>query len=159
MMDRRFTIPGFTLPAIVAGVGARLPQWPHSVGLIVALNTAAALRVLPADTLVLLEGKQFLVRVLDAGSQARFTFRGGLFRPLLLADREPDLQLAANASAFMQLLARQEDPDTLFFKRELGISGDTELGLIVKNMLDAVEWPQVRELLRWPPGRPGSSAG
>jgi predicted lipid carrier protein YhbT len=36
---------------------------------------------------------------------------------------------------------RQEDPDTLFFNRTLDIEGDTELGLIVKNMLDAVEWP------------------
>jgi predicted lipid carrier protein YhbT len=48
----------------------------------------------------------------------------------------------------MQLLARQEDPDTLFFNRELSIEGDTELGLVVKNMLDAVEWPQLPKLPR-----------
>ncbi|MGB5009839.1 MAG: SCP2 sterol-binding domain-containing protein [Candidatus Dechloromonas phosphoritropha] len=46
----------------------------------------------------------------------------------------------------MQLLARQEDPDTLFFNRELEINGDTELGLIVKNMLDAVGWPSLPRL-------------
>ena len=45
--------------------------------------------------------------------------------------------------AFLQLVARQEDPDTLFFNRELLIEGDTELGLVVKNMLDAVEWPKL----------------
>ena len=66
----------------------------------------------------------------------------GLLRP----DREPDLAFAANLSAYLQLLARQEDPDTLFFNRELEISGDTELGLIVKNMLDAVDWPSLPQL-------------
>lgn len=53
------------------------------------------------------------------------------------------LAFAANLSAYLQMLARQEDPDTLFFNRELEITGDTELGLIVKNMLDAIEWPQL----------------
>ena len=48
--------------------------------------------------------------------------------------------------AFLQLVARQEDPDTLFFNRELSIEGDTELGLIVKNMLDAVEWPKLPQI-------------
>jgi predicted lipid carrier protein YhbT len=58
----------------------------------------------------------------------------------------PTLSFRANLSAFLQLLARQEDPDTLFFNRDLSISGDTELGLLVKNMLDAVEWPQLPRL-------------
>ena len=58
----------------------------------------------------------------------------------------PDLAFRANLSAFLQLLARQEDPDTLFFNRELSIEGDTELGLVVKNMLDAIEWPTLPRL-------------
>jgi predicted lipid carrier protein YhbT len=58
----------------------------------------------------------------------------------------PDLSFSANLSAFLQLLARQEDPDTLFFNRELSIVGDTELGLVIKNMLDAVELPQLPSL-------------
>ena len=31
--------------------------------------------------------------------------------------------------------------DTLFFSRRLSMEGDTELGLIVKNTLDALEFP------------------
>lgn len=80
------------------------------------------------------------VQVIDTGGTAHFTYRGGLFRPVFHAGREPDLAFAANLAAYLQLLARQEDPDTLFFNRELEITGDTELGLLVKNMLDAVEW-------------------
>ena len=104
------------------------------------------MKLLPQDSLDLLEGRTFLVEVLDTGGHANFTYRNGLFRPLFSAPQTPDLSFRANLSAFMQMLARQEDPDTLFFNRELSIEGDTELGLIVKNMLDAVEWPQLPRL-------------
>ena len=136
-----FTIPRFTLPARAATVGQRLPQWPHAIALVAALNTVAKLDLLPQDSLELLEGRSFLIDVLDSGGRACFTYRAGLFRPLFTAPEKPDLAFRANLSAFLQLAARQEDPDTLFFNRELSIEGDTELGLVVKNMLDAVEWP------------------
>ena len=51
--------------------------------------------------------------------------------------------ITATLSVFLRLLAREEDPDTLFFNRELSVEGDTELGLMVKNMLDAVELPKL----------------
>ena len=140
------TIPRFKLPGIVAAIGSRLPQWPHAVALTTALNAAAKLKLLPEDSLAQLEGRQFLVRVLDSGGEARFTYRKGLFLPQLIASGEPDLCFAANLSAFLQLLARQEDPDTLFFNRDLSVEGDTELGLVVKNMLDAIEWPQFPQM-------------
>lgn len=142
-----FAIPRFQLPAFVAGIAGRLPQWPHTLALVAALNTAARLKLLPTDSLELLEGRTFRVDVLDAGTSARFTFADGYFRPLFSAGGTPDLSFSANCSAFLQLLARQEDPDTLFFNRELAIEGDTELGLVVKNMLDAIELPDLKSRL------------
>ena len=139
-------IPKFKLPGLVARIGGHLPQWPHSLTLIARLNATVKMKLLPLDSLALLEGRTFLVEVLDTGGQANFTYRNGLFRPLFSAPQTPDLSFRANLSAFMQMLARQEDPDTLFFNRELSIEGDTELGLVVKNMLDAVEWPQMPKL-------------
>ncbi|WP_305074200.1 ubiquinone anaerobic biosynthesis accessory factor UbiT [Propionivibrio sp.] len=136
------TIPSFTLPSFIARLGNRLPQWPHAVALTTGLNAIVKMKLLPDDSLALLEGKNFLIDVLDTGGQAAFTFRDGLFRPLFTAPETPDLAFRANLSAFLQLAARQEDPDTLFFNRTLSIEGDTELGLIVKNMLDAMEWPK-----------------
>ncbi len=138
---KSFTIPRFKLPGFVSTVGNKLPQWPHSVVLIAGLNAVIKMKLLPQDSLELLEGRSFLVDVLDTGGRACFTYRGGLFRPLFTVPEAPDLAFRANLSAFLQLVARQEDPDTLFFNRELSIEGDTELGLVVKNMLDAVEWP------------------
>jgi len=145
-MTAHLTVPKFRLPSLVAYVGERLPRWPHSVLLVAGLNAALKMNLLPASELALLEDKLFCVRVIDTGGEATYTYRNGLFRPVFRPEREPDLAFAANLSAYLQLLARQEDPDTLFFKRELAITGDTELGLIVKNMLDAVEWPRLPRL-------------
>jgi len=136
------TIPSFTLPSFIARVGNKLPQWPHAVALTTGLNAVVKMKLLPEDSLALLEGKSFLIDVLDTGGRASFTFRNGLFRPTFTAPETPDLAFRANLSAFLQLAARQEDPDTLFFNRTLSVEGDTELGLIVKNMLDAMEWPK-----------------
>ena len=122
------TIPRFTLPSFIAHVGNRLPQWPHAVAFSAALNAIVKMRVLSEDSLALLEGRTFLIDVQDAGGRASFTFRNGLFRPLFMIPVQYDLIFSAKLSAFLQMAARQEDPDTLFFKRELSIEGDTELG-------------------------------
>lgn len=145
-MNGQFLIPKFKLPAFVARIGQKLPQWPHALALVGALNAALKMKLLPESELTALEDKLFRVRVLDTGGEAWYTFSNGLFRPVFQAQREPDLAFAANLSAYLQLLTRQEDPDTLFFNRELEITGDTELGLIVKNMLDAIEFPALTAL-------------
>jgi len=117
-MTQTLAIPRFTLPSLFAAIGAQLPQWPHSLALATALNAAAKVGLLPADSLELLEGRSFVVEVVDAGGQASFCYRGGFFRPLLSAPAAPDLSFRAKLSAFLPLLARQADPDTLFFHRD-----------------------------------------
>ncbi|MCK9380618.1 MAG: SCP2 sterol-binding domain-containing protein [Sulfuritalea sp.] len=152
-MTTRFkapVIPAFALPPLVAWLGARLPQWPHSVNLVLALNAARKLGVLPEETLQELEGRQFRVTVLDTGMVVDFAYRQGAFRPVFISVGTPDLHFTARLSAFLQMVSRQEDPDTLFFNRTLTVEGDTELGLRVKNMLDALEWPR----LSWQGMRP-----
>ena len=141
-----FTIPKFRLPGFVAAIGQKLPQWPNGLALVASLNAALKMKLLPVSELTALEDKLFRVRVHDTGGVAHFTYRNGLFRPLLRIEREPDLAFAAHLSAYLQLLALQKVPDTLFFNREREISGGTELGLIVKNMLDTVEWPSLPRL-------------
>ena len=141
------SIPSFTFPSFVAKFGRKLPQWPNSLAFVAGLNTLAKTKLLAEDSLALLEGRTFQIDVLDTGGRISFTYRGGLFRPLFTAPNPPDLAFRANLSAFLQLAARQEDPDTLFFNRALIIEGDTELGLVVKNMVDAMEWPKFFSLM------------
>jgi predicted lipid carrier protein YhbT len=38
------------------------------------------------------------------------------------------------------LASRLEDADTLFFHRRLQLTGDVELGLLVRNLLDRLPW-------------------
>ena len=68
-----------------------------------------------------------------------------------MADAE--LSLSASLADVLLLLAGQVDADTLFFQRRLAIAGDTELGLVVKNWLDAQERPAwlTRLAARWSP--------
>jgi len=57
--------------------------------------------------------------------------------------RHVDVAFQGDSKALLQLASRQEDPDTLFFQRRLMIEGDTELGLGIKNLLDALELEQL----------------
>ena len=60
--------------------------------------------------------------------------------------------IAASAHDFLLLAQRKEDPDTLFFSRRLVMEGDTELGLLVKNTIDAIDFPMF-DLGRLSPSR------
>jgi predicted lipid carrier protein YhbT len=61
---------------------------------------------------------------------------------------DADVSFCADASDLLMIAARKQDPDTLFFQRRLVIEGDTELGLYVKNLMDAIELEQMPKALR-----------
>lgn len=130
----------FVLPAVFARIGPRLPQWPHALAICAALNAALALKLLPRDALAAFDGKSFGIRVIDAGIDCRLRSVHGRFVPMLSVT-EPDVRFAATLAIFVRMAGREEDPDTLFFNRKLAITGDTALGLQIKNLLDAVDWP------------------
>ena len=54
------------------------------------------------------------------------------------------MRIAATADSYLRLLRGEDDPDRLFFERVLVMEGDTELGLVLKNTLDAIGplWPR-----------------
>ena len=138
---RRARIPQFTLPRFVGAVHERLPQLPPTLGLTTALNLALD-RILPRDTLTPLAGKLVCLRVTDGGLTLLFTLTEKGFRPAVSSSK-PDLMISATTRDFIALALREEDPDTLFFSRRLVMEGDTDLGLLVKNTLDAVDWPRL----------------
>ncbi|CAK7022289.1 hypothetical protein CUZ56_02888 [Saezia sanguinis] len=131
-------IPEFTLPSFVGKLGRILPAMPPELALVFTLNRMLKKGVLPAD-MSLLAGKHYQIDVLDAGLTIRFTATEEKFT-LSRSAQTPDLRFAANTADFIKILLREEDPDTLFFNRRLMIEGDTELGLVVKNLFDSVDW-------------------
>ena len=94
-----------------------------------------------------LDGRRFAITVEDLGLHACFCCRGGAFHMFSASSSEPELELRAGMGDFVALIRGTADADTLFFQRRLKIAGDTELGLIVKNWLDAAARPAW--LARW----------
>lgn len=137
------SIPAFTLPPSLSRIAARLPQRPPTFALTTALNLALD-RVLSRDDLEPLSGRHLRIKVRDAGLTLDFTFGPRGFRPLD-GRGMPDLTLTANVRDYLALALREEDADTLFFGRRLLTEGDTDLGLLVKNTLDAVDWDALQK--------------
>ena len=137
-----------TVPAPVAAVLSRLPAFPAALLLTTALNVSVA-RQLPSDVGAMLLHKRLRIQVRDARVTLDFTWTGGAFAPRA-RHLQTDLCISASAHDFLRLAQRLEDPDTLFFNRRLSMEGDTELGLVVKNTLDALELP-VLDLQQWAP--------
>ena len=126
-------------PPLVAAVLEKLPAFPGSLLLATALNAGLASQ-LPADVALLLTRRKFRIHVRDARLSFDFTFTGTRFAPLP-RQQQTDLTISASGPDFLRMARREEDPDTLFFSRRLLMEGDTELGLVVKNTLDALELP------------------
>ena len=129
----------FTLPQPLSTLFSILPQYPHSLAFAQALNLALG-ETLRSAALQPLHGKLICLRIRDAHIELHFTLNeNGLAANR--TDKKADLTISAKAYDFIQLALRKEDPDTLFFSRRLLMEGDTELGLLVKNTLDAMELP------------------
>ena len=103
---------------------------------------------LAAGDLDFLAGRTVGIEISDLGVRYRLGLTGGRIRGF--GEGAPaDASISGGLHEFLLLAARREDADTLFFQRRLRMSGDTELGLYLKNFLDAFEPPaQVASLLR-----------
>jgi predicted lipid carrier protein YhbT len=112
---------------------------PGTMMLVTGLNLTLA-RQLPTDVQARLRGRALRMCVTDASWTFDFVWNGSRFVPQRTS-ATPDLTISAQAYDFLLLARREEDPDSLFFNRRLAMEGDTELGLIVKNSLDALESP------------------
>jgi predicted lipid carrier protein YhbT len=123
------------VPTFPSRLLARLPSAPPSLAFSLAANRLLwpALQALDWQLLV---GRRYAIRIKDLGLSLRFTVGPRGFAP---DNGAADLTISATARDFLLLLARREDPDTLFFSRRLVSEGDTELGLVVKNLLDALD--------------------
>lgn len=140
----------FLLPDPVGKLLSFLPVYPGSLLFATGLNLALGGN-LPEDVQQSLTGKKLRIKVTDAKLSFDFQWNNGRFAACS-NQGEPDLTIGASAHDFLLLARRQEDPDTLFFSRRLSMEGDTELGLLVKNTLDAIELP-VFELGKLAPAR------
>jgi predicted lipid carrier protein YhbT len=129
----------------------RLPTWPLTLwlrGLPDPVHEALAERLIAHllrgqeeldERIELLEGRRLCLRVTDTGNSWQFIVRDG--RPRRDVPRRPwDVRISGSLADLLLLASRREDPDTLFFGRRLTLEGETETGLLVKNLLDSLDF-------------------
>lgn len=129
----------YTFPPQLGRLMDHLPTWPSSFTFTCVLDLALG-QAIRRGALQALYGKRIAIHVTDAGLHLYFTVLSTGFSAAK-GNVVPDLVISASAYDFYLLAMRKEDPDTLFFNRRLVVEGDTELGLIAKNTLDAIEYP------------------
>lgn len=93
-----------------------------------------------------LEGRWLNIAVRDIGLQWYTSVQDG--KLVVREQADADVSFSADANDLLLIAARKQDPDTLFFQRRLVIEGDTELGLYVKNLMDAIELEAMPKPLR-----------
>jgi predicted lipid carrier protein YhbT len=119
-----------------------LPESPPAHALALALNAGILFSLVARSALEPLQGKTVSLEASDLGTRVRVTYDGERFRAY--AGREaPDLTIRSTVPGFLALALRREDADSLFFTRRLVMTGDTDLGLVVKNLLDAIDWSRL----------------
>ena len=84
-----------------------------------------------------LEGRFLGIEMGDMNLTGSITLQNGQL--VVLPDARADVWFRGNANDLLLLAAHKADPDMLFFQRRLAIEGDTELGLEVKHVMDAIE--------------------
>jgi len=114
----------------------RLPMQPPGLALATALNHWLAPR-LPADAREALSNRCVEIAVTDFGLVLRLQLERRGFG-LAPSHAPVALRIAAAAPAYWRLLRGRDDADRLFFERALVMEGDTEMGLVLKNTLDAI---------------------
>ncbi len=135
-----------TLPAPLAFIARRLPETPPSFVLATTLNLVRP-KLWHDEDFSWMSGKTVRLAISDLDRGVTVRFDGERFG---LADGPADVTLGASLADYLILARRQEDPDTLFFQRRLTIEGDTEVGLALKNLLDATDFSPLIEMLPAP---------
>lgn len=62
---------------------------------------------------------------------------------LVVCTEPAEASVRGSTTDLLLLASRLEDADTLFFQRRLVLTGDTELGLTVRNLLERLPWESV----------------
>src|SRR3546814_16058640 len=95
-------------------------------------------------------GRRLGISVSDLGVQWVIELRGELLC-VCAPGVEAEATVRGSATDLLLLASRLEDADTLFFQRRLELTGDTELGLTARHLLDSLPLEEVPRALRLVP--------
>lgn len=102
---------------------------------------------LAAGDLDELAGRRLGVEATDLGQ--RWIIEVGQRSLAVLPPATPaEAMVRGEVTDLLLMASRLEDADTLFFHRRLQLTGDVELGLLVRNLLDQLPWETLPRPLR-----------
>ncbi len=111
-----------------------VPQPIQNKLVLMQLNTLAK-TFMEEGELDFMEEKVACIELNDIGCNWYFTVQGRQLK-MLAVQPQCDVTFSAKLNALILMASQKVDPDTLFFNRDLKITGDTELGLEIKNLID-----------------------
>ena len=82
-----------------------------------------------------LDNKRWVLDISDASRRLCIQLQDKRIKVTACPD-EVDLTFKGPIASFITLALKEQDPDSLFFNRQLSITGDTALGLEIKNFID-----------------------
>lgn len=126
-------------PARWAPLLKLLPQRPQC-RVLDALVARALAKPIANGSLDFMRDRRLGLEVPDLGLRWVFLFRDGR---VCAGEGAADATVRGTATDLLLLASRLEDADTLFFQRRLVLTGDTELGLTARNLLDRLDWADV----------------
>lgn len=87
-----------------------------------------------------MEGKRLKLTITDTGNCWQFIIRGNCLVDDMKSETISDVHIQGDLKTFLLLATGNEDPDSLFFSRQLSLEGNTEDGLYIKNLIDAMDF-------------------
>ena len=135
-----------TLPGQLLRPLSLLPRPITQQGFVLLCNQFFS-AALAADELDFLDRRVLCIALDDAGIALSLSLADKRLRSIN-AEQPADVTIRGTTYDLMLMMSQREDADTLFFQRRLRLEGDTELGLHLKNFLDAWEPPASVRLLQ-----------
>jgi len=125
---------------------SRLAPWLRALPPVlqrrVLRRVIATVLVAPIDAgaLEFMRGRRLGIEVTDLGLHWVIEFNDA---GVSVSECQPEASVRGSVTDLLLLASRLEDADTLFFQRRLNLTGDTELGLTVRNLLERLPWETV----------------
>ena len=87
-----------------------------------------------------MEGKRLQLTITDTKNCWKFIIRENRLLDDAKSNTVADVHIQGDLKTFLLLATGTEDPDSLFFSRHLSLEGNTEDGLYIKNIIDAMDF-------------------
>ena len=115
-----------------------LPLWVEVLGASIFFSLLLDSNPRFKEKIKELGNKVFLFEIKDINKGFYMVIENGETKLLPHYKGKPDVTMTGDTSTLFGLLLNRLDPDTIFFTRELMISGDTAVAVHFKNILNSL---------------------